>query len=344
MNVLITGGAGYIGSHACVGLMSAGHSVVIFDNFSGAKPSVPGRIERIAGWAPAVVTGDVRDEDSIVRALTAYRIEAVIHLAGLKSVAQSIVHPQSYEDINVGGTDVLIRAMVKAQVYRLVFASSAAVYGEPAALPIGEDHPVAPSNPYGRSKLSAERKLEDLSGRGGSFRIAILRFFNPVGAHQSGLIGDDPRSVSSNLMPRVSRVAAGHQPYVEIFGRDYETPDGTTVRDYLHIMDLVAAQIRALIRLDRHRWIRVNLGTGRGHSILELLTEFSEACQRTVPHVFAPRRAGDVAQCYASAERAFEQLGWRCERSLADMCRDTWRWQRNFDVASSIADRPPKYS
>jgi len=328
MKVMLTGGAGYLGSHTCVELIRAGYSPVILDNFCNGHPEVVNRIHRITGVLPAVVNADIRDRDALTKALAAHRCVAVFHFAGLKSVPESIRQPLVYREINVAGTDALIRSMMDAGVHRLVFASTAAVYGEPVDLPIREDHPLSPSNPYGQTKLLVEQMLDELAGASSLFRIAVLRFFNPAGAHESGLIGEDPRGEPGNLMPYVSQVAIGRRPCLRIFGSDYATADGTTVRDYVHVMDIAAAHLRALECLDRQRLIKVNLGTGRGHSIIELVETFSRVAGTEIARVLAPRREGDIAQCYASAALARQQLGWHATRSLADMCRDTWRWQR----------------
>lgn len=325
MNILVTGGAGYIGSHTCVELLKAGHGTIIFDDFSRSHPNVVGRIRRLTGVVPNVVSGDIRDRNLLTETLTTLRCEAVIHLAGLKSVPESIANPDRYQGINVGGTRALLQAMETARVHRVVFASTAAVYGAPASLPLREDHPLRPANPYGQSKLAVETLLESIvSDR---FRVAILRFFNPVGAHESGLIGEDPRGEPGNLMPLISQVAIGRRPWLDIFGDDYDTPDGTTVRDYLHVMDLAAAQTLAVQALEHQRLIKVNLGTGRGCSILQLVDTFSKICGRSIPRRFAPRRAGDIAESYASGDLAQRELGWRAERTLDEMCRDVWRWQ-----------------
>ncbi|MBI5321081.1 UDP-glucose 4-epimerase GalE [Bradyrhizobium sp.] len=337
MNIMVTGGAGYIGSHTCVELMKAGHSAVIFDDFSRSHPNVVDRIRRLTGVVPIVIAGDIRDRKLLEETLSTHRCDAVIHLAGLKSVPESIENPYLYQDINVGGTRALLQAIETARVHRVVFASTAAVYGTPASLPVREDHALQPSNPYGGSKLAVETLLETIASD--RFRVAILRFFNPVGAHESGLIGEDPRGNPGNLMPQISQVAIGRRPWLDIFGDDYPTSDGTTVRDYLHVMDLVAAQIRAMEALERERLIKVNLGTGHGYSVLQLVDAFSRTCGRNIPCRFAPRRAGDIAESYASGDLAQKMLGWRAERSLDDMCRDVWRWQslnpQGFESAPS---------
>jgi UDP-glucose 4-epimerase len=329
MNIMVTGGAGYIGSHICVELIRAGHSVLVFDNFCNSHPEVLERIGRITGAVPAMVRGDIRDRAALAQAFASHRCDAVIHLAGLKSVAESVKQPQAYHDNNVAGAQALLQAMRDAGVNRLVFASSATVYGEASNLPITEDHPLAPTNPYGQTKLLVERMLGDLARASDSFAVAVLRFFNPAGAHESGLIGEDPIGVPGNLMPCLCQVAVGRRPHLTVFGRDYDTPDGTGIRDYVHVMDIAAGHLRALQCLDRQRIITVNLGTGRGCSVLELVDAFSKASGHDIALEFAPRRDGDAAQCYASADLARQVLGWQAERDIGDMCRDAWRWQSN---------------
>jgi UDP-glucose 4-epimerase len=329
MTIMITGGAGYIGSHTCVDLIASGYSVVIFDNFINSQPEVLNRIERITGVSPVVVHGDVRDRDLLKVTMVKYGCRAVIHFAGLKSVADSVAHPLEYYDNNVVGTHRLVQAMQDANVRALVFSSSATVYGEPIILPLKENHRLLPFNPYGRTKLMVEEMLDDLVHSSTSFRTATLRYFNPVGAHASGLIGEDPSGEPNNLMPFIAQVAVGRRPHLNVFGTDYDTTDGTGVRDYVHVMDLAAGHVRALECLEKQRVIKVNLGTGRGTSVLELVHAFSRASGREIPVVFAPRRNGDVACCYACPDLALRTLGWRAERDLNDMCNDAWRWQNN---------------
>ena len=326
---MVTGGAGYIGSHTCVGLIRAGYSVVIFDNFCNSHEAVVNRIERITGTSPALVRGDVRDQDLIEKTLATYHCSAVIHFAGLKSVADSVKHPIEYYDNNVLGTLRLIQAMQSSNVDKFVFSSSATVYGQPISLPYREDHPLSPMNPYGRTKLVIEEMLSELALSSASFKVAVLRYFNPVGAHESGWIGEDPNGAPNNLMPFVAQVAIGRRPYLSVFGKDYDTPDGTGVRDYVHVMDLAAGHLRALECLDRERLIKLNLGTGRGTSVLELVQAFGRASGRDIPLVFASRRDGDLPSYYANPNLARQVLGWTATRSLDDMCKDTWKWQSN---------------
>jgi UDP-glucose 4-epimerase len=327
MTIMVTGGAGYIGSHTCVELIREGHSIIIFDNFSNSRKEVLSRIRRIAGTSPAIVQGDIRDRDLLKNTLIKYRCTAVIHFAGLKSVSDSAAKPLEYYDNNVLGTLALIQAMQETNVRNLVFSSSATVYGEPLTLPFNEDHRLLPSNPYGRTKLIVEEMLEDLVKSSDSFNVAALRYFNPVGAHESGLIGEDPTGVPNNLMPFVAQVAVGRRPHLTVFGADYATPDGTGVRDYVHVMDIAAGHLRALERLERQRLIKVNLGTGRGTSVLELATAFARVSGKNIPIVYAPRREGDVACYYACPDLAQQVLGWQANRDLHDMCNDTWNWQ-----------------
>ena len=327
MTIMVTGGAGYIGSHTCVELLSKGRSIVIFDNFCNSQKEVLNRIERIAGVSPAVVQGDVRDRELLRNTMTRYQCNAVIHFAGLKSVAESVAKPLAYYDNNVLGTLSLIQAMQDTNIRNLVFSSSATVYGEPITLPFKEDHRLLPFNPYGRTKLIVEEMLGDLVRSSDSFNVAVLRYFNPVGAHESGLIGEDPSGLPNNLMPFIAQVAVGRRSHLTVFGADYDTPDGTGVRDYVHVMDVAAGHQQALDGLAKQRLIVVNLGTGRGTSVLELAHAFSRASGKDIPIVFAPRREGDIASSYASPDLARQTLGWQAKRDLTDMCRDTWKWQ-----------------
>ncbi|MFT3718018.1 UDP-glucose 4-epimerase GalE [Pseudorhodoferax sp.] len=326
--ILVTGGAGYIGSHVCVELLQAGQAVTVFDNFSNSNPESLARIERITGKAPALVRGDIRDRAALEQAIRDSGAGAVIHFAGLKAVGESVEKPLDYYDNNVVGTLRLLEAMRACDVRQLVFSSSATVYGDPQRLPLTEDHPLSATNPYGRSKLMIEDMLRDLERSDPSWRIAILRYFNPVGAHASGLIGEDPRGVPNNLMPYVAQVAIGRREQLQVWGDDYPTPDGTGVRDYIHVVDLAIGHLRALERLQsRAGGVTVNLGTGTGYSVLDMVRAFEQASGRPVPYKIAPRRAGDVASCYADPAAAAEQLGWRAERGLVAMCQDAWRWQ-----------------
>ena len=328
MNILLTGGTGYIGSHTAVALAEAGHRVVLFDNFCNSLPDVAQRLHTLTGQAMPLVEGDVRHTGLLTHTLQAHRIDAVIHFAGLKAVGESVAQPLSYYANNVQGSISLLQAMQAAAVNTLVFSSSATVYGNPKYLPLDESHPTAATNPYGRSKLHIEEMLRDQCRADPAWRVLSLRYFNPVGAHSSGLIGDNPRGVPNNLMPYLSRVAAGELPHVNVFGNDYPTPDGTGVRDYIHVADLAAGHLAALAHLAQHPGFdAINLGTGQGYSVLQMIEAVAAASGRPVPHRIVPRRAGDIAACYAAADKAARLLGWRATCTLQDMCRDTWHWQ-----------------
>lgn len=328
MTVMITGGAGFIGSHICVELIHAGRNVVVYDNFCNSHPEVINRIRRITGTAPEVVKGDVRDVEALISALSAHGCSAVIHLAGLKSVADSVSKSAEYYDCNVVGTLRLAQAMQQTDVRNIVFSSSATVYGEPDVLPLREDHKLAPFSPYGRTKLQAEELLIDIAHSLAPLNVAILRYFNPVGSHESGLIGEDPNGVPNNLMPYISRVAIGRLPVLNVYGNDYPTSDGTGIRDYVHVVDLAAGHVAALDHVHKQKVLKVNLGTGRGTSVLELVDAYTAVSGRTIPFAFAPRRAGDIASYYASGDFAEAMLGWRARRDISDMCRDAWNWQQ----------------
>jgi len=328
MTILVTGGSGYIGSHTVVELMHAGFAVRILDNLSNSKRSVVDRIERIAGRPVEFVEGDIRNAQTVAAALDG--CAAVIHFAGLKAVGESVAEPLRYYDNNVAGSIVLFQAMKACGVRTLVFSSSATVYGEPATVPIREDAPLTATNPYGRSKLMIEQVLRDLAAGDPEWRIALLRYFNPVGAHASGLIGEDPNGIPNNLMPFVAQVAIGKLAQLAVFGHDYPTPDGTGVRDYIHVVDLARGHLAALRHLAGERGIAaVNLGTGRGYSVLQLLRAFETASGRTIPFRLAPRRAGDVASCFADPSLARQMLGWQAEFDIDAMCADAWHWQQN---------------
>ncbi|WP_255992020.1 UDP-glucose 4-epimerase GalE [Chitinolyticbacter albus] len=328
MHILLTGGAGYIGSHTYVELVAAGFTPVIFDNYSNAKPEVLGRLEQITGKPVAFVQGDIRDCAALDALFREYAFAAVVHFAGLKAVGESVAKPVEYYDNNFVGTVRLLEAMGQVGVKRLVFSSSATVYGDPASVPIREDFPLSATNPYGRSKLMIEDMLRDLYRSDAGWDIAILRYFNPAGAHQSGLIGEDPQGIPNNLLPYVSQVAVGKRVELSVFGGDYPTPDGTGVRDYIHVVDLARGHVKALEKLAmRPGCFAVNLGTGQGYSVLDMVKAFEVASGRPVPYRIAERRAGDVASCYADPAKAAQVLGWQAELDLAAMCRDSWRWQ-----------------
>lgn len=327
-SVLVTGGLGYIGSHACVALAAAGYRLVVVDNLSNSKPSVLERLRELTGADIEFHRADLRERTALDRVFAGQRIDAVIHFAGLKAVGESIEKPQLYHDNNVGGTQALLDAMKHHRVERVVFSSSATVYGEPERLPLREDHRLAPQNPYGETKLVIERLLADRSGADPGFDHAALRYFNPIGAHPSGRIGEDPRGIPNNLLPYVAQVAVGRREKLSVFGNDYPTPDGTGVRDYIHVVDLAAGHVAALKYLRKQRRsLTVNLGTGRGYSVLEVVKAFERASGKTIPLEFAPRRPGDVAACYADPAAAAAELGWRARLDLDAMCRDAWRWQ-----------------
>ncbi|MDR2837213.1 MAG: UDP-glucose 4-epimerase GalE [Azonexus sp.] len=326
--ILVTGGAGYIGSHTVVELLAAGHELLILDNFSNSSPKVLERIEQISGQRPLLVEGDIRDQQLLARLFADHPVLAVIHFAGLKAVGESVEQPLRYYDNNVVGSLRLFEAMAAAGVFKLVFSSSATVYGDPDSVPIDESFPLRVTNPYGRSKLMIEDMLRDLGRADARWRVALLRYFNPVGAHVSGLIGEDPRGIPNNLMPYVSQVAVGRRSELSVFGGDYPTPDGTGVRDYIHVVDLARGHLAALEHFDRLTGVLpINLGTGRGYSVLEMVAAFAQASGQPVPYRVVGRRAGDIAACYANPRLARELLGWQAEKDLAAMCADTWRWQ-----------------
>ncbi|MEO7941456.1 MAG: UDP-glucose 4-epimerase GalE [Burkholderiaceae bacterium] len=326
--ILVTGGAGYIGSHTCVELLQAGHAVTVLDNFSNSQPEALHRVERITGKKLTVLRADIRDRAALEQALRSSGATAVIHFAGLKAVGESVEQPLAYYDNNVQGSLCLLQAMQACGVKTLVFSSSATVYGDPQRLPLQEDHPLSATNPYGATKLVVENMLRDLHRSAPEWRIAVLRYFNPVGAHASGLIGEDPQGTPNNLLPFVAQVAVGQRPHVNVWGNDYATPDGTGVRDYIHVVDLALGHLKALERLQHHAECRaINLGTGVGYSVLDMIRAFEQASGKPVPHQIADRRAGDIAACYADPALAQNLLGWRAERDLQTMCQDAWRWQ-----------------
>lgn len=326
--ILVTGGAGYIGSHTCLQLLEAGQKLLVLDNLSNSNSESLNRIQKIAGKKIIFIKGDIRDE-AILNSVFQHPVDAVIHFAGLKAVGESVAEPLRYYDNNVGGTLKLLAAMQRHNCKTLVFSSSATVYGDPQSVPIREDFPLSATSPYGHSKLMIEHILQDLRKAEPDWRIAILRYFNPVGAHQSGEIGEDPNGIPNNLMPFISQVAIGTREKLTIFGNDYPTPDGTGVRDYIHVVDLANGHLKALEKLRQEpALLTVNLGTGCGHSVLEVLRAYEQASNRPVSYQIADRRPGDVPACYAATQHAQEVLGWRAEKTLADMCIDSWRWQQ----------------
>jgi len=328
VNVLLTGGAGYIGSHTAVECLAAGHEVVVFDNLSNSSVESLERVAQIAGRPVTFVQGDIRDRGALHKLFTDHAVDAVVHFAGLKAVGESVEKPLLYYDNNISGSIALFEEMAAAGVKTLVFSSSATVYGDPATVPITEDCPLSATNPYGRSKLFIEDMLRDIALADGGWTIALLRYFNPVGAHESGLIGEDPRGIPNNLMPYVAQVAVGRRPHLNVFGGDYPTPDGTGVRDYIHVVDLARGHVAALKRLLQRGGVQTwNLGTGCGVSVLDVVRAFEAASGKPVPYRIVARRAGDVAQCWADPARAARELDWRTEYDLARMCVDAWRWQ-----------------
>ncbi|MEB2328613.1 MAG: UDP-glucose 4-epimerase GalE [Pseudomonas sp.] len=329
MKILVTGGAGYIGSHTTLALLEAGYEVVVLDNLCNSSAESLHRVERICGKAPIFVQGDIRDRALLDEIFANYRIEAVLHFAGLKAVGESVREPLSYYENNVAGSITLCQAMAAAGVFRLVFSSSATVYGEPAQMPISEDCPTGiPTNPYGRSKLMVEDVLRDLAVADSRWSIALLRYFNPVGAHESGLIGEDPNGIPNNLLPYVAQVAIGKLKELAVFGNDYPTVDGTGVRDYIHVVDLADGHLKALQRISSQPGLNVwNLGTGKGYSVLEMVQAFEQVSGRPVPYRIANRRSGDIAECWANPHKAEHELGWKAGRDLQMMMEDAWRWQ-----------------
>lgn len=325
--ILVTGGAGYIGSHTCVALLKAGERVVVLDNFCNSSPISLERVQRICGKPLDVVKGDIRDQSLLEKTLAQFGCTAVLHFAGLKSVQDSMSHPLDYYDNNVVGSHRLLRAMHNSGINRIVFSSSATVYGIPQFLPYTEDHPLNAVNTYGQTKLAVENMLRDQYASDPDWRIGILRYFNPVGAHESGLIGEDPKGVPNNLVPFVAQVAIGLRDRLSVWGDDYDTPDGTGIRDYIHVMDLAAGHVAALKALDGPKCFAVNLGTGIGNSVLDVIHAFEAACGRTIPYDIKPRRAGDIDAYYAATDYAAKLLGWKATRSLQAMCADHWHWQ-----------------
>ena len=327
--ILVTGGAGYIGSHTTLALLQAGFEVVVLDNLCNSSAKSLERVAEIAGRAPTFICGDVRDRAQLDRLFAEHPISAVLHFAGLKAVGESVADPLRYYDVNVCGAVTLCQAMQAAGVFSLVFSSSATVYGDPTRVPIDEDQPVGqPANPYGRSKLMVEQILADLAAANGAWRVALLRYFNPVGAHESGRIGEDPSGIPNNLLPYIAQVAVGKLAELTVFGDDYPTPDGTGVRDYIHVVDLAIGHLKALARIESDTGVfTYNLGTGQGYSVLEMIKAFEAASGRPIPYQIKPRRPGDIAECWAEPTLARDELGWQAERGLEQMMVDTWRWQ-----------------
>jgi len=330
MKILVTGGAGYIGSHTLVELLGAGHQVVVFDNLSNSSVVALERVTQISAGSVNLFKGDLCSPADLHQVFSQHAIDAVIHFAGLKAVGESVEKPLLYYQNNVAGTANLCQTMVEAGVRMLVFSSSATVYGDPRRLPLREDAPTGATNPYGRTKLFIEEMLRDLAGSDAAWRIAILRYFNPIGAHPSGLIGENPRGIPNNLFPFITQVAIGQRPSLSVFGNDYPTVDGTGVRDYIHVVDLARGHVCALERLATYAGVlTINLGTGQGYSVLQMIQAFRNVSGRDVPYQIVARRAGDIASCYADPSLARQELGWQAEYGLEEMCRDGWNWQRH---------------
>ena len=331
MKVLVTGGMGYIGSHTCIQMIEAGIEPIILDNLGNSKVAVLDRIEALTQVRPVFYQGDIRDEAFLDSIFAEHTISSVIHFAGLKAVGESVAKPLEYYDNNVNGSLVLARSMRKANVKSIVFSSSATVYGDPAIVPITENLPTgATTNPYGRSKYMVEECFSDLFDAENDWSITLLRYFNPVGAHPSGTMGEDPQGIPNNLMPFIAQVAVGRRESLSVFGNDYPTPDGTGVRDYIHVMDLADGHIAALKTVGEKSGLHIyNLGTGKGSSVLEMVEAFAQASGKPVPYTLCPRRAGDIAECWASTEKAEKELGWKATRNVMEMSADTWRWQSN---------------
>ncbi len=329
LTVLVTGGAGYIGSHTCVELMKQGHEVIVVDNFCNSKPSALERMVEISSKSFKFFKTDIRDKKNMEGIFSSIKnIDAVIHFAGLKAVGESVKYPTDYYETNVSGSLALFQTMQKFGVKTLVFSSSATVYGDPAKVPILENFPLSATNPYGRSKLMIEEILRDIAAADDSWRVALLRYFNPVGAHESGLIGEDPNGIPNNLFPYIAQVAEGRLEELSVYGDDYPTIDGTGVRDYIHVMDLAIGHIKTLEKLKSHTGVfTYNLGTGQGSSVLQMVHAFENASGRAIPFRVVNRRTGDAAICYASTELAERELGWKAERNISQMCADSWRWQ-----------------
>jgi len=330
MSILVTGGAGYIGSHTTVLLIEAGYDIIIFDNFCNASREAIKRVEKIVEQNITTIKGDVRNREDLHTVFNEYKIDAVIHFAGLKAVGESVEQPLKYYDNNVNGTAVLCEVMAEHGCRSIVFSSSATVYGDPHTTPIDESFPLSATNPYGRSKLFVEEMLRDLYISDPRWKIILLRYFNPVGAHASGTIGEDPNGIPNNLMPFIAQTAVGKREYLSIFGDDYETHDGTGVRDYIHVVDLAEGHVKALAKIKNFTEVMtINLGTGKGYSVLDMVKAFEKASGKKVPYKIAPRRSGDIAKCFANPSYAKEVLGWEAKKSIEEMCEDSWRWQSN---------------
>lgn len=330
MSILVTGGAGYIGSHTCVKLLEAGYDVVVLDNLSNSSPKAIGRVEAITGKKIKFYECDILNRDGMRTIFQENSIDAVIHFAGLKAVGESVAVPLKYYENNISGTVYLLEVMQEFGVKKIVFSSSATVYGMTDKMPLTEDLPTSANSPYGQTKLMIEQILQDLAVSDQDWSISLLRYFNPVGAHESGTIGENPKGIPNNLMPYITQVALGKLPELSIFGNDYPTKDGTGVRDYIHVVDLAEGHIKALDKVNTTKGVMIhNLGTGVGYSVLDLVKAFEEANGLTIPYKIAPRRPGDVTICYADPAKAKNELGWEAKKTIVDMCRDSWNWQKN---------------
>lgn len=331
MRILVTGGAGYIGSHTCIELIGAGYDIVVVDNLCNSSRESLKRVEKIVGQEIQFYEADIRDAEAMADIFAKEKVDAVIHFAGLKAVGESVTKPLEYYDNNINGTLVLCNAMRNAGVKNIIFSSSATVYGDPAFIPITEECPKGQcTNPYGWTKSMLEQILTDFHTADSEWNVVLLRYFNPVGAHKSGTIGEDPKGIPNNLMPYITQVAVGKREFLGVFGDDYDTPDGTGVRDYIHVVDLALGHVKALKKIEEKAGVRVyNLGTGNGYSVLDMVKAFSKACGKDLPYKIQPRRPGDIAMCYADPAKAKAELGWVAERGLDEMCEDSWRWQSN---------------
>jgi UDP-glucose 4-epimerase len=326
--ILVTGGAGYIGSHTCISLIEAGYEIVIFDNFCNSSKESIQRVEKIVGKLIPLVEGDIRHAADLQKVFDSYEIDSVIHFAGLKAVGESVEQPLKYYDNNVNGTVVLCEVMKKNNCKSIVFSSSATVYGDPHTTPIKENFPLSATNPYGRSKLMVEEILRDLYISNNNWKVVLLRYFNPVGAHKSGTIGEDPNGIPNNLMPFIAQTAVGKRACLSVFGDDYDTHDGTGVRDYIHVVDLAEGHVKALDKIENFTEVMtINLGTGTGYSVKDMVKAFEKVSGKEVPFCIAPRRAGDIAKCYADPSYAKKILGWEAKQNIEEMCEDSWRWQ-----------------
>ena len=328
MSILVTGGAGYIGSHTCVELLDSGYDIVVVDNLSNSNLISLNRISEITGKELKFYQVDLLDKDALHKVFELEKIDSVIHFAGLKAVGESVTKPLEYYTNNINGTLILCEMMREFGVKNLIFSSSATVYGNPTTVPISENFPVSATNPYGRTKLMIEEILSDLFISDASWHITLLRYFNPIGAHSSGLIGEDPRGIPNNLVPYITQVAIGKLEVLSVFGDDYDTPDGSGVRDYIHVVDLAIGHVKALEHINQKAGVKIyNLGTGQGYSVFDLIHEFSKICHKPIPYLIKPRRPGDVAICYANATLAEKELDWKASRGLREMCADAWNWQ-----------------